>query len=350
MKSQTFVSLSFLRVVFILLIFLEHYPVTPLRIGGEAVCFFFILSGFVLSYGYGDKLTIKVVTYKDFWVRRLTKLYPLHWLLLPIGFWITRDIFNQTYYYIPANILLLQSWIPNHYSYYSGNGISWFLSTTVLLYIIFPYLWKILSRLSIRWWIVTFAILIVFRCFLEFTVSDEVKTAWLYISPFTRWMDFTIGIITFLMYRELQSKNKFSKVSLQLFVLFSIILIIGILYITYKVSYPLALLWISYSCLICGSVLLEIICTNNFQCQYPSLTRIINELSNISFSFYLVHQIIILILFNHRPLNMLDEELIRFIAILAICIIIAYVSFHYFEKPIAKRLQVLINGQNNKIR
>lgn len=118
----------------------------------------------------------------------------------------------------------------------------------------------------------------------------------------------------------------------------------------YQVSYPLALLWICYSCLICGSVLLETIYTNYFQRQYLSLTRIINELSNISFSFYLLHQIMILILFNHRPFNMLDEELIRFITILVICIIMAYVSFHYFEKPIAKRLQVLINGQNNKVR
>ena len=192
--------------------------------------------------------------------------------------------------------------------------------------------------------------MIVLRCFLEVVIPSEVKTAWLYISPFTRWMDFTIGIITFLMYRELQSKNDCSKISLQLFALFSIILTISTLYMVYQVSYPLALLWICYSCLICGSVLLETIYTNYFQRQYLSLTRIINELSNISFSFYLLHQIMILILFNHRPFNMLDEELIRFITILVICIIMAYVSFHYFEKPIAKRLQVLINGQNNKVR
>lgn len=197
---------------------------------------------------------------------------------------------------------------------------------------------------------VIYVILIVLRCFLEVVIPSEVKTAWLYINPFTRWMDFTIGIITFLMYRELQNKNDFSKISLQLFALFSIILTISTLYMVYQVSYPLALLWICYSCLICGSVLLETICTNYFQRQYPSLTCIINELSNISFSFYLLHQIIILILFNHRPFNMLDEELIRFITILVICIIMAYVSFHYFEKPIAKRLQVLINGQNNKVR
>ena len=123
---------------------------------------------------------------------------------------------------------------------------------------------------------------------------------------------------------------------------------ISIFCISYKVSYPLALFWISYSCLIFGSVLFETVYEDNFQ-HFPKLSRIINELSNISFSFYLLHQIIILVLFNHRPFNMLDEELLRFIAILVICIIMAYLSFHYFEKPIAKRLQILISGKNDKI-
>lgn len=348
MKSKTYISLSILRIIFILLIFLEHYPITPLRVGGEAVCFFFILSGFVLSYGYGNKLAIGVITYKEFLVRRLTKLYPLHWLLLPIGFWITRNVFNQTFYYIPANVLLLQSWIPNHYSYYSGNGLSWFLSTIAFLYMVFPYLWKCLSRLTIKWWIVIYVILIVLRSFLEFITPSEVKTAWLYISPFTRWMDFTVGIITFFIYRELQSKNNFNKILLRLFALFSIILTISTFCITYKVSYPLALFWISYSCLICGSILFESVYKDNFQ-YFPKLSRIINDLSNISFSFYLLHQIIILVLFNHRPFNMLNEELPRFIAILVICMIMAYLSFHYFEKPIAKRLQIIISGKNDKI-
>lgn len=313
MKSRSYISLSFLRIVFIFLIFLEHYPVTPLRVGGKAVCFFFILSGFVLSYGYGNKLSIEGITYKNFLVPRLSKLYPLHWLLLPVGIWIGRDFLEQTCYYLPANLFLLQSWIPTPNSYFSGNGISWFLSTTLFLYLIFPYLWRFCSQLTIKWSFLIYGILIVLRCILELVIHGEAKTDWLYINPATRWMDFTVGIITFLIYRRLQEKSSTNNMFWKIFAFLSVMLTFGAFYITHNVKYPLALFWITYSCLICGSVMVESMCGDNFLQRNSKLTYVINELSNISFSFYLLHQIVILVLFNHEPLNLLENNTAKFI-------------------------------------
>lgn len=233
-------SLSFFRVAFMLLIFLEHYPVTPLRVGGKAVCFFFVLSGFVLSYGYGKRLA--TMPYKDFLVARMVKLYPLHWALLPIGVWIGRDFFYETCYYLPANILLLQSWIPNRDSYFSGNGISWFLSTTLFLYVIFPFIWKLCSRMAIRWNLLLYATLIAVRCCFESLVHGDAKIDYLYISPVTRWMDFTVGVITFLIFRELWNK-KLLKMPQQIMVcIFSLLLTFVTFYITHNTTYPLGLL------------------------------------------------------------------------------------------------------------
>lgn len=180
MKSKSYISLSFLRIVFIFLIFLEHYPVTPLRVGGKAVCFFFILSGFVLSYGYGNKLSIEGMTYKNFLLPRLIKLYTLHWLSFPFGVWIGRDFLEQ-------------------------------------------------------------------MC-----------------------------------------------------------------------------------------------CGDNFKQRHMKFTYVINELSNISFSFYLLHQIVILALFNHKPLNLLDNNIAKFIIILITCTLIAYIFHHYFERSISRKLKCFI--------
>lgn len=344
MKSKSYISLSFLRVVFMLLIFLEHYPVTPLRVGGKAVCFFFILSGFVLSYGYGSRLSIEGLTYKNFLVPRLTKLYPLHWMLLPVGIWIGRGFLEQTYYYLPANFLLLQSWIPTPNSYFSGNGISWFLSTTLFLYLIFPYLWKFCSRLTIRCNLFIYIILIVVRSVLEFAISGEAKVDWLYINPATRWMDFTVGIITFLIYKKLNAKNSAKRMLWQIFVFLSVMLTLGVFYITHNVKYPLVLFWIAYSCLICGSVMIENLYGDDFQQRHMKFTHVINDLSSISFSFYLLHQIVILELFNHKPLNLLDNNIVKFFIILIICTFLAYISYHYFERPISRRLKSFMNN------
>ena len=53
-------TLQSLRLIFILLVLFSHLSwgdVPPLRFGGECgVSFFFMLSGFVLSIGYGAKI------------------------------------------------------------------------------------------------------------------------------------------------------------------------------------------------------------------------------------------------------------------------------------------------------
>lgn len=97
MQNKNLYTLSFLRIIFMFMIFLEHYPETFLRVGGKAVCFFFVLSGFVLPYGYGHKIDNGNITYRNFLTGRMVKLYPLHWLLLPIGYWITRNVFSETW-------------------------------------------------------------------------------------------------------------------------------------------------------------------------------------------------------------------------------------------------------------
>lgn len=342
MQNKNLYSLSFLRIIFMFLIFLEHYPETFLRVGGKAVCFFFILSGFVLSYGYGNKIDNGNITYKNFLTGRMVKLYPLHWLLLPIGYWITRNVFSETCYFLPANILLLQSLIPNPLSYYSGNGVSWFLSTLLFLYIAFPFTWKYCSRLSTRQILLAYIVFIAVRCGLDFICTDKAKIDWLYINPLCRWLDFSVGIITFLMYRTIKEKAYCNKKLLSAFVLSSLILTFIVFYTTHGKTYYLPTFWIVYSLLITSSTLMETSYVCHFRKNHPKLANILTTLSNISFSFYMLHQIIILILYNHPPVNSIASGSIKFFSVLTICLFAAYLSQKYFEKPVAKYLSTRI--------
>ena len=53
--------------------------------GYLGVSFFFILSGFILTYNYSEKFKNKAITYKDYMRARFFRIVPLHWLTLLIS-------------------------------------------------------------------------------------------------------------------------------------------------------------------------------------------------------------------------------------------------------------------------
>ena len=128
----------------------------PVGKGYLWVEFFFILSGFVLTYVYGAR-------WREFWqlghyVRfiqtRLTRLYPLHlFMLFVILFMVIAmralaahygyvSIYDEPYHPINswptfiANLFLVQAW--NMFPYLSWNGASWFVSVEFLLVLLIP--------------------------------------------------------------------------------------------------------------------------------------------------------------------------------------------------------------------
>src|SRR5690606_40786963 len=46
--------------------------------GFLGVSFFFILSGFILSYNYKEKFLIGNISKKEFYISRLARVYPVH--------------------------------------------------------------------------------------------------------------------------------------------------------------------------------------------------------------------------------------------------------------------------------
>lgn len=84
-------SLQALRFVFALFVLFEHFPMSPdhphlLESGAMGVSFFLILSGFVMSIGYESKVKSTSFVWKDFMLKRLIRLWPLH--LLCLAAWI----------------------------------------------------------------------------------------------------------------------------------------------------------------------------------------------------------------------------------------------------------------------
>ena len=181
-------TLQSLRFVFVMLIFLSHFAyrdIQALDAGGDCgVAFFFLLSGFVLSLGYGRKIDDGSFCYRGFLKRRFLKLYPLHLLCLIFFFVVSKASLDWP---VLLNVLLLQAWIPNPDYYFSCNSVSWFLSCLFFCYILFPFAYK---RLSLRW---LFFVIVGYLLALLLTPYEKIN-AILYVNPLARFVDFYLGM------------------------------------------------------------------------------------------------------------------------------------------------------------
>ena len=108
-----------------------------------AVDLFFILSGFVISYGYHDRVVKHLgrASYVDFLINRMARVWPLHLIVtLVFGLRILLNVSgNQSIELNPANILsnlfMVQSW---GWGTQPIAGNSWSVSTEVAAYLIYP--------------------------------------------------------------------------------------------------------------------------------------------------------------------------------------------------------------------
>jgi peptidoglycan/LPS O-acetylase OafA/YrhL len=120
--------------------------------GGLAVSFFFVLSGFILTYTYSDSDGDLKGTPRKFWRARVARIYPLYFL----GF--VMDAPRAISFFLGsaaslasalakigiaglAYLTLLQSWHPRVTN--SWNTPGWSLSTEAFFYAVFPALFAV---------------------------------------------------------------------------------------------------------------------------------------------------------------------------------------------------------------
>lgn len=122
------------------------------------VGFFFILSGFILSYQYGHRVDTERFDLREFWLARFARIYPGHLL----GFLLVAGLLGVKVWDgglppgggpgmvmdVAATLGLVHAWVPSFAITF--NFPSWSISVEAFFYLLFPVLALASTRLSLR--------------------------------------------------------------------------------------------------------------------------------------------------------------------------------------------------------
>lgn len=272
--------------------------------GLYGLTFFFVLSGFVLAYGYHERLAQPTrASLTSYYIARVARIWPLH--LLTLGLSLILPISPQPGGAGPfvANALLVHAWVPDLEYIQSYNSVSWTLSIEAFFYLVCPLLlwavgrWKSAGPVSLY---VAAALVCLLTCGVVATQVDDEGIWPLYVCnvcPVVRFGEFAVG--AFLGMAFVRSRTEAAPatgISLRMLWTLLEVAAVGIIVLLIYRSHKMPLLFrMNGYYLPAVAVLVALFARQRGLVSGLLATRPIVYLSNISFAFYLLHAI----LFTH---------------------------------------------------
>lgn len=336
-------QLTGLRFFAALLVFVSHIKWSDsldiyqkiFKEGYVGVSFFFILSGFVLSLSYKEKLATGLISLKSYVFLRFARLTPLHFATcLPF---VLMALYKGDLNVVKLllNISYLQSFIPHSGVYFSFNAPSWSLSNEMFFYIcFFPLAAVTLRKLLVKTALLFF--IVIFTAFLvTVTIKEEVLWGgnsfahWLfYIFPGFRVLEFLVGMILY----ELWKRGVRLKA---VFIPISYLVLLTSMYFASEIpeAFRSSLYYLPASALFLFSHLTDDGVANRFYS-----TRLMVLLGNASFAFYLIHQPLLGVF--KKILSSLDLSDSSFFVITLCCIsFLSIMVYELYEKRAERALK-----------
>lgn len=318
---------------------LHHLP--------QGVSLFFVLSGFILTYVYSRLETVSDI--KNFWRARIARIWPAYMASLILGFillgfpWETKRVI--------ANLFMIQAWCPMISYYFSYNSVAWSISTEFFFYLAFPVL---IYKLNQNWKIKLFGagLFLLFLIFLShyFQVTQDFNASiskfvitqhWLIaVNPTSRIFEFVFGMVlgNLWLRKKLSLSVKWATV-LEI----AAILICGlsIYFSNYLMRMGLQLhlgraggMWMANS----GSfwafgLLIYLLAIGKGKVSKLMATPTLVLLGELSFSMYLIHQLLIRFYVTHSHFFSHISPLLALLGLMVVLFALSYCMWRYIEMP-----------------
>lgn len=329
-----------------------------LNFGGLGVYFFFVLSGFLITYLLlKEKETTSTIAIKKFYLRRVFRIWPLYFLILVLGFFVLPQIhiidlpyqklhFEKNFF---GNLVLYLLILPNlAFSIFPAVphiGQSWSIGVEEQFYLFWPIALKKI-RSVFKLILISFGLILFFKIILLFMQIQFPTIKWLLylktyvaMSKFESMMIGAFGAYLFFENKKVLLNFVYNPIVLYL----SILLFFPLNYFTFNsviqngIHIPISIMFMI--------IILNI--STNKSCKLKLENRIFNYLGNISYGIYMYHLIVIpivLVIFKSIILNnSLMVNVLVYVLSVLISILVATLSYELFEMPflrIKKKFEV----------
>jgi peptidoglycan/LPS O-acetylase OafA/YrhL len=313
-------------------------------LGPAGVEFFFVLSGFILTYTYRDVFARGLASsaVRTFWVARFARVYPLYALTLlasiavgalgylpealpPQGFWPI----------LGAHVALVQTWDLAHMGIaFRFNRVDWSISDEALFYALFPLLaWPLLRRTrEISSLLLYAAGLTATDVIVNVLLWPHVDERIAYVFPPLRVADFGVGMVLAAAYlRGLRGARRPLATLIEIVTLcgcagaIAALPLLGTSTAVGPYFLPLSGLVVTIFALGTGAISRAL--------SHPVLVY----LGEISFALYLVHVLVLAFVPSASPL--------AFALALAASLGVAALAHELFEKPLRDRIRARFAGR-----
>lgn len=350
--KQHFESFDALRFISFLIVFFSHLPYYKLKSlqflhlkGTIGVNFFFILSGFLITYILLFEKNINgTINLKQFFIKRILRIWPLYFSLLLFAFFSTfiikivglpssNDGYTPNWF---LSCLFLENYMiiyHNEFANVSPLPVTWSLCIEEHFYI----LWGILLFFLKKTRILPTIIGLIIVGYLSRFIFDY--NNWLFKDIFTNIDYFMYGAIPAYFYTNNTLKfneiiNRISKKIKILVILLSIVLIYVASHNELKNFHLLEP--IAFGILFTSVLIIFIPANNEMKIKSGTL---FSKLGKYTYSLYLTHIIIInfyIQLFTKANWNLEKNNLIFIILTLLTTIFVSYLTFSIIELPFLK--------------
>jgi len=311
---------------------------------GHGVPLFYALSGFVLAYGYIDRLNDQNHIMR-FYIRRYFRIAPLFYFMIIV--WIVVSYLKwgtlPSLHDVVLNVLLLFGLVPGAHESIVWAG--WSIGVEVLFYVLFPMIVVFVRNLHSC--ILALAIMLLISSSF-YTIAGQLNVgSWAYMNIVTHLPTFLAGVLAFLIWRRTGFLRSVKWGALLL--AFTLGGILTVVYVPSAYKVLMIANGIRLDLYIWSFLFMMLILS---MCMWPNpllANRLTNGMGRISFSLYLWHPLIIVMLVGVYGYigQILGTGLWNFIACFSLTIsivsLIAYYSFRFIEMPGMKYGKKLAN-------